>query len=203
MNRKILAIGAHPDDIELGCGGTLKKHIREKEDVFLIIASFGEKSGDSDIRRKEALESTKLMGANDVYFLNLPDTMIKHDGLTVSLLDKCVNEIEPDIIYVHSSKDYHQDHVAISLSTLSASRHMKNSVFFYESPSTTIEFKPTAYNDITNDFKCKLACIEQYASQRKKDYMEKKSIIGLAKSRGSIIGVEYAEAFEVARLFNW
>ncbi len=203
MNRKILAIGAHPDDIELGCGGTLKKHILEKDEVFILIASLGEKSGNSVVRKKEALSSTELMGANKVFFLNLPDTMIKHDGVTVGLLDKYVSEIEPHIIYVHSMKDYHQDHVAISVSALSASRHMKNSVFYYESPSTTIEFKPTAYNDITNVFNCKLACIKQYTSQRKKDYMEKESIIGLAKSRGSVIGVKYAEAFEVARLFNW
>jgi len=135
--------------------------------------------------------------------LDLKDTNIKHDGTTVGILDEYMNEIKPEIVYVHSTKDYHQDHEAISKSTLSASRQMKNSVFLYESPSTTIEFKPTAYNDISDVFKFKLSCIEQYISQGEKEYMEGQAIIGLANSRGSVIGVEFAEAFEVARLFKW
>lgn len=203
MSRNILAIGAHPDDVELGCAGTLRKHVLENENVFIIVASLGEMSGDDNERHKEAMKSAKLIGANEIYFLNLEDTNIKHDGTTVSVLDKYMNEIKPEIVYVHSTKDYHQDHEAISKSTLSASRQMKNSVFLYESPSTTIEFKPTAYNDISAVFKCKLACIEQYISQGEKEYMEGQAIIGLANSRGSVIGVEFAEAFEVARLFKW
>lgn len=203
MSRNILAVGAHPDDVELGCGGTLRKHVIEDDNVFIIVASLGKKSGDEKERHKEAINSAKLMGANDVYILNLEDTKIKHDGTTVSLLDKYMGEIRPEIVYVHSTKDYHQDHEAVSKSVLSASRQMRNSIFLYESPSATIEFKPTAYNDISDVFKCKLACIEQYISQREKDYMEKQAIIGLASSRGSVIGVEFAEAFEVARLFKW
>ena len=203
MSRNILAIGAHPDDVELGCAGTLRKHVLENDNVFIIVASLGEKNGDAKERHKEAMNSAKLIGANDIYFLNLEDTNIKHDGTTVSILDEYMNEIKPEIVYVHSIKDYHQDHEAISKSTLSASRQMKNSVFLYESPSTTIEFKPTAYNDISDVFKFKLACIEQYISQGEKEYMEGQAIIGLANSRGSVIGVEFAEAFEVARLFKW
>ena len=203
MSRNILAIGAHPDDVELGCAGTLRKHVLENDKVFIIVASLGEKSGDDKERHKEAMKSAKLIGASEIYFLNLEDTNVKHDGTTVSILDKYMNEIKPEIVYVHSTKDYHQDHEAISKSTLSASRQMKNSVVLYESPSTTIEFKPTAYNDISDVFKFKLACIEQYISQGEKEYMEGQAIIGLANSRGNVIGVEFAEAFEVARLFKW
>lgn len=203
MNRKILAIGAHPDDIELGCGATLRKHIVQKEEVYFIIASYGEKSGEKETRYREALQSASLIGAKDVIFLGLPDTMMKHDGTTVGKLDEYISKIKPDLIYVHSPKDYHQDHAAISLSTLSASRHMKNGVLFYESPSTTIEFRPTAYNDITEYFESKLESIEVFASQNEKNYMEKISIVGLAKSRGSVLGVKYAEAFEIALLFDW
>jgi len=202
-NRNMLAIGAHPDDIELGCGGTLRKHALNNDKVYYIIASLGEKSGDKDRRRRETMAAAKLMDVNDVYFLNLPDTMIMHDGLTVSLLDKYMGKIKPDIIYVHSPKDYHQDHANIAKSALSASRNMRNSIFLYETPSTTIEFRPVAYSDISDTFEYKLKCIEQYVSQDNKDYMEKEAIIGLAKTRGHTMGVEFAEAFEVARLFRW
>jgi len=200
---RILAIGAHPDDIELGCGGTLRKHILNDDKVFYVIASFGEKSGDKDKRKSETMSAAKLMGVNDVYFLNLPDTMIMHNGITISLLDQYMEKIEPDIVYVHSHRDFHQDHSNIAKSALSASRNMKNSIFLYETPSTTIEFRPMAYNDISDVFEHKLKCIEQYVSQNTKEYMEKEAIIGLAKARGHTMGVKFAETFEVARLFRW
>lgn len=202
-NRRILAIGAHPDDIELGCGGTLRKHVLNRDNVYYIIASLGEKSGDKDKRLEETMTVAKLMGVKDVFFLNLSDTMIMHDGVTVSLLDGYMEKIEPEIVYVHTPKDYHQDHANIAKSTLSASRKMRSSIFLYETPSTTIEFKPVAYNDISAVFEHKLKCIEHYVSQDDKEYMEKEATIGLAKVRGRTTGVDYAEAFEVARLFKW
>lgn len=201
--RNILAIGAHPDDIELGCGGTIRRHILNGDKVYYIIASLGEKSGDKDKRGTEVMAAAELMGVNHVHFLNLPDTMIMHDGITVSLLDGSMEKIEPEIVYVHSPLDYHQDHANIAKSVLSASRNMRSSIFLYETPSTTIEFRPVAYSDISEVFEHKLKCIEQYISQNDKEYMEKEAIIGLAKVRGRTMGVEFAEAFEVARLFRW
>lgn len=201
---KILAVGAHPDDIELGCSGALRKHIVRGDDVFCIIASFGEGSGNKEKRKIEAESVAKLMEVKEIHFLNLPDTMIRHNGVVVRLLDGYVNK-EIDIIYVHSPNDYHQDHANIAKSILSASRKMKNSIFFYETPSTTIEFKPTLYVDISDTFEDKLKYVKQYTSQKNKEYMEEQAIIGLAKYRGYSIGVKYAEAFEVGRLrlFRW
>lgn len=202
-NRNILAIGAHPDDIELGCGGTIRKHVLNGDKVCYVVASLGEKSGDADRRKSEVMAAAKLMEVENVHFLNLPDTMIMHDGDTVSLLDEHIKELEPEIVYVHSPKDFHQDHANIAKSTLSASRRMKNAILLYETPSTTIEFRPAAFSDVSEVFEDKLRCIEEYVSQNKKEYMEKEAIIGLAKARGYTMGVEFAEAFEVARLFRW
>ena len=159
QNYRILAVGAHPDDIELGCGGTLRLHTIRGDQVYYVIASFGERSGDKNRRKIETIAAANFMGVNKVYFLDLPDTMIMHNGTTVSLLDKCLEKINPDIIYVHSPRDYHQDHSNIAKSVLSASRKMRNSVFLYESPSTTIEFKPTLYVDISDVIEFKLECI--------------------------------------------
>lgn len=196
---KILALGAHPDDIELGCGGVLRKHILRGDKVTCIIATDGEKGGDKEKRKAEALNASKLMGVKEIHFLNLPDTMIRHDGNTVGLLDSYLKE-DYAIIYVHSPKDYHQDHLNISMSTLSASRSMKSSIFYYETPSTTIEFKPTLYVDISDVFEEKLNFIKQYTSQKRKEYMEEQAITGLAQYRGYSLGIKYAEAFEVGRL---
>jgi LmbE family N-acetylglucosaminyl deacetylase len=196
---KVVAVGAHPDDIELGCSGVLRKHVLRGDEVSCIVASLGEKGGDEKRRKSETRTVAKLIGVKEMYFLNLPDTMIKHDGTTVSLFDKYIHD-NVDIVYVHSPKDYHQDHANVVKSVLSASRKMKNSIFFYETPSTTIEFKPALYIDITDVFENKLEYIRKYDSQKNKEYMEEQAIIGLAKYRGYNIGVKYAEAFEVERL---
>ena len=199
----ILAIGAHPDDIEIGCGGTVKKHVQRGDDVYYVIATGGEKGGKKEVRMDEAERAADLMGVKDITFLNLSDSYISHDGKTVHLIDEAMKEIFPSIVYVHSLKDYHQDHSNIAKSTLSASRMMKNSILCYEAPSTTLEFIPIAFNNISEEFETKVECISKFVSQEKKDYVERQAIINLAKFRGKLINVEYAEAFEVVRLIEW
>lgn len=201
--KNILAIGAHPDDIEIGCGGTIKNHILLGDDVFYVVATNGEMGGGKEERITEAKNAAELMGVNGMDFLNLPDSYVAHDGKTVHLLDKVIKRISPSMVYVHSLKDYHQDHSNIAKATLSASRNMKNSILCYEAPSTTLDFTPIAFRNISETFESKIACINQFISQEKKDYVERQAIINLSKYRGKIINVEYAEAFEVVRLIEW
>ncbi len=198
----ILAIGAHPDDIEIGCGGTIKKHICNGDDVSYIIATNGEAGGDKEKRKSESERAAKLIGVKNIYFLDLPDSFVLHDGKTVSLLDKIMKRVSPSIVYVHSMKDYHQDHSNIAKSTLSASRTMRNSILCYEAPSSTLEFNPIAFKNISETFESKIECINQFVSQEKKEYIERQAIVNLAKFRGKVINVEYAEAFEVVRLIE-
>nr|WP_321497935.1 PIG-L deacetylase family protein [uncultured Methanolobus sp.] len=202
-NRTILAIGAHPDDIEIGCGGTIKKHIENGDSVYYSIATGGEKGGEKEIRIKEAERAADIMGVEGVEFMDLKDTFISHDGNTIAILDRIMQRIRPSIVYVHSLNDFHQDHINIAKSVLSASRKMKNSIFSYEAPSTTLEFKPTAFSDISKYFEIKMECIQVFASQEKRDYTEREAIVNLCKFRGKIVNVEYAEAFEVLRLIEW
>lgn len=201
--RVVLAIGAHPDDIEIGCGGTIRKHILSGDDVYYAIATNGEKGGNSKERIDEAKKASLLMGVKGIDFLNLEDTFVSHDGKTIELLDKVVKKTNPSLVYVHSLKDYHQDHSNIARSTLSASRKMKNSILCYEAPSTTLDFTPTAFNDISETFEFKMECIKQFISQERRDYVERQAIVDLSNFRGKIIGSKYAEAFEVVRLIEW
>lgn len=202
-NKVILAVGAHPDDIELGCGGTIIIHMQKGDDIYYVIATNGEKGGGTEERMIEAERAAKLAGVKDIFFLNLSDTFVSHDGNTVRLLDDVIKKTAPSIIYTHSLKDYHQDHSNIAKSILSASRNMKNSILCFETPSTTFEFKPIAFNNISESFDLKMKCINQFVSQEKKDYVEREAIVNLAKFRGKTIDVEYAEAFEVVRLIEW
>jgi LmbE family N-acetylglucosaminyl deacetylase len=197
--QRIFAVGAHPDDIELGCSGILRKHILNGDKVFFIVATLGERSGKAEERKKEAMKVAEMIGAEEIFFLNLPDTMVHYDGNTVSIFDDYFKK-GFDIVYTHSPSDYHQDHASIAKSVLSASRNMKSSIFFYETPSTTIEFKPTFFVDISDVIDDKIRYIKQYSSQKDKEYMEEQAVIGLAKYRGYNIRTNYAEAFEVGRL---
>jgi LmbE family N-acetylglucosaminyl deacetylase len=199
----ILAIGAHPDDIEIGCGGTIKKHILMGNDVYYIIATNGEKGGKKEERIAEAKRAAELMGVKKIDFLNLRDSFVFHNGETVQLLDEVMKKRTPSIVYVHSLRDYHQDHSNIAKATLSASRNMKNSILYYEAPSTTLEFTPIAFSNISDTFESKIECINQFISQEKREYIERQAIIDLSKFRGKTIKVEYAEAFEVVRLIEW
>lgn len=203
QKKVILAVGAHPDDIELGCGGTIIKHTLKDDDVYYAIATNGERGGDPKERIVEAERAASLAGVKDVFFLDLPDTFVTHDGNTIQKLDKLIKKLSPTIVYVHSLRDHHQDHSNIAKSVLSASRNMKNSILCYEAPSTTLEFIPIAFNNITEAFNLKIECINQFVSQEKKDYVERQAVMDLARFRGKMINVEYAEAFEVVRLIEW
>lgn len=203
MKKIVLAVGAHPDDIEIGCGGTVRKHILNGDDVYYAIATNGEKGGNPDERIAEANKIASMMGVRHVYFLDLEDTFVLHDGKTVDLLDNVMKKINPSLVYVHSIKDYHQDHSNIAKSALSASRKMKNSILCFETPSTTLDFTPTAYNDISETFEFKMSCIGKFVTQEKKDYLERQALADLSNFRGKIIGAKYAEAFEVLRLIEW
>lgn len=202
-NKVILAVGAHPDDIEIGCGGTIRNHVINGDDVYYLIATKGEKGGDPDERTEEAKRAASIMGVKGIEFFDLEDTYVVHDGHTVALIDAIIKKYIPSIVYVHSLNDYHQDHRNIASAVLSASRKMKNSVMCYEAPSTTLEFIPTAFSDINNTFETKISCIKEFFSQEKKDYIEREAIVNLCKFRGKTINTEYAEAFEVVRLLEW
>ena len=129
----IICIGAHPDDIEIGCAGTIKRFVNQGNKVYYLIATLGEKvSVDNaellkikDSRTKESINAAKYIGASDIFMLNLNDTRIKHDGETVKAIEKKINEINPDYIFTHTVDDNHQDHKNIALSTLSACRRRK------------------------------------------------------------------------------
>jgi LmbE family N-acetylglucosaminyl deacetylase len=203
MKKVVLAVGAHPDDIEIGCGGTIRKHILNGDDVYYAIATNGERGGNPTRRIDEAKKASSFLGVKNVYFLGLEDTFVFHDGRTIDLLDKVLKETNPSVVYVHSLKDYHQDHSNIAKSVLSASRKMKNSILCFESPSTTLDFIPTAFSDISETFEFKMACINQFVTQEKKDYLERKALVDLSNFRGKIIDAQYAEAFEVLRLIDW
>jgi LmbE family N-acetylglucosaminyl deacetylase len=207
---KILAIGAHLDDIELACGGTLAKAIRKGHQVKCIIMTpSGYKNYDGTVLRteteayEEGKEALSLLGVTDYVIFDFPNKHIPYNGDTVEAIDKVLNEFKPDLIFTHWSFDTHQDHQNTSLSSISASRWF-NSIFMYEpfppSGRSYHPYRPQVYIDITDDMETKKKAIRAHKSQEKKygpSWVE--SIESRARMRGNESGTKYAESFEVLR----
>lgn len=199
----ILAIGAHPDDIEIGCGGSLIKYSRAGHNVYLLIMTSGEMGGDADIRKSEQLESAKIIAAKDVIFKDYPDTNLPLNKILISNIEAVVKKTKPELIFVNYTHDTHQDHRTLAKGTISATRYIKN-VLFYEVP-TTHDFNPSVYVDITDVIEQKVGCLEAHASQVMKTNIEGLSIVEIAKSSATFRGIQgrvkFAEGFVPLRQF--
>lgn len=200
--RVVLAVGAHPDDIELGCSGTLARHKASGDKVYLLVLTRGEASGDVTVREDECRKAAKLLDADRLFFGGLEDTKV-HDGRdTIDVIEKVVTEVKPDIIYAPSCKDTHQDHRNAGHATLSAGRRCKM-ILQYEGASTQRDFIPQVFMDITSTFDLKKKVISVFGSQlngKSGGYaMAAKAVVGLAQFRGYQAGLEVAEAFEVGK----
>jgi len=196
---RILAIGAHPDDIELGAGGALAKFAKQGDKIHILVMSSGERGGSATQRIKEAKEAAKILGASSINVHKLPDAKITDSVETVMKIENVVNQIHPQRVYTHSSKDTHQDHRYTALASISAARYVPE-ILAYELPLAFPSFNPQVYIDITDTLKTKVKALMTYKSQAEKEYMKTEAVEGLARYRGHQAGVKYAEAFEVIRI---
>ncbi|MBN2396655.1 MAG: PIG-L family deacetylase [Candidatus Atribacteria bacterium] len=207
--KKILCIGAHPDDIEIGCGGVIKKYTELGAEVYFLIGTLGGEvilNGNNwdtieQQRKDESFKSAKLLGAIDVIYLELKDTFIRHDGETVRKVENYINQICPDTIFTHTKDDNHQDHKNLALSVISASRRQKVNILHYESPSTAQTFFPKVYADITETIDDKIKAIHVFETQMEKVYVNPEVIRGLAQYRGFNSNYRLAEAFDISKYF--
>jgi LmbE family N-acetylglucosaminyl deacetylase len=199
--RAVLAIGAHPDDVELGCAGTLALHKARGDKVYLLILTLGEASGNPEVREKECKESAKILGGTSVFLGGLKDTMVQDGRETIEVIENVLRQVKPDLVYAPSCKDAHQDHRKTGYAAMSACRRVRI-VLLYEGASTQRDFCPQVFVDIKQSFETKLKAIRVFSSQMNSQngYAKAvKAIEGLAKYRGYQAGVEVAEAFEVGK----
>lgn len=179
----ILCIGAHPDDIELGCGGTLIKAARDHHRIFMYVLTRGGASGDPIQRTREMVASAKYIGAEKLWADSFEDSKMIVTNKLVSHLEYFIHEASPEIIFTHSLDDYHHDHRAIAEATLEASRHFQN-VLAYEIPITK-KFTPQVYCDISDVIDEKVELIRLFQSQQNKLFTRTNAIKGLAEYRAS------------------
>jgi LmbE family N-acetylglucosaminyl deacetylase/ActR/RegA family two-component response regulator len=199
--RVVLAVGAHPDDVEIGCGGTLCKSRAEGAEVVILTLSSGAAGGNTEQRIAEAQRAAIEIGAT-LRIGNLPDTMISEGPTTINLIHEVIKSFDVTHVYTHSHNDAHQDHRSVHSATLVASRNVAN-VFCYQSPSSTVDFRPSLYNEISDYLDQKQNSIARFLSQTSKcAYLKPDLIAATARYWGRYCGYGHAEAFEVIRQSN-
>jgi N-acetylglucosamine malate deacetylase 1 len=222
--KKILVVAAHPDDEVLGCGGTIKKLTLKGTKVKIVFLSDGETSRNINqkkkkkivlLRKKAALKASSILKAEKPIFLDYPDNQLDKLPLLnyVKDLEKIISSYKPEMIFTHSHSDLNIDHKIANSAVITATRPINTTVkaiLFFETPSSTEWnftndkkfFKPNFYFDVNACFKFKINALKQYKSELRK-WPHPRSIKAInlnAKKNGSVIGCEFAEAFQVGRI---
>lgn len=207
MFYKILILAPHTDDGEIGCGGSISKFIEEGKEVYYVAFSTARKSLRSgfppDTLEKEVRAATKVLGiieeSNLILFNYEVRTFPQHRQEILEDLIKIKRRINPDLVFVPSPTDIHQDHQVIANESLRAFK--KVTILGYEQPWNNIVFSTRNFIKLRKRHVAKkIEALKCYASQTHRTYLTEEFIYGLAKIRGTQIESEYAEAFEVIRL---
>jgi N-acetylglucosamine malate deacetylase 1 len=212
MNKKqsVIAFGAHPDDLEIGMGGTLAKLARLGYDVNLVIATLPNfvKTDIKEQRRIEATMSAKTLGCKSPQFLDLSPDEITIGRKFVTMIDEIINKHKPEAVFTQWIGDSHQDHQALTRAVIAASRD-SNNLFMYETtiPGGLTEnaFRPQLYIDITETLEVKSNALDCFHSQKNNrcGNLWIDAVVGRCSYRGYQMNVKYAEAFEVVKVTKW
>ena len=196
--QQVLAIGAHPDDVEIGVGGILLGHREAHDQITILTLSHGARGGDAAIRAEEASKAAALLGA-ELILGNLDDTRIAIVDPTVGMIEDAIAATAPAIVYTHTLCDLHQDHRNVHRASMVAARNVP-SVYCYESPSATVKFEPVRFVSIDGAMEGKLEAIRSYQSQTAvRSYLDEELVRATARYWGRFGQTRYCEPLEVVR----
>lgn len=197
---RVLGLGAHPDDLEVGAGGLLSRLVRQGAEVKMVVCSVPTLLEE---RVQEARKGAEVIGA-ELVLLN-PERACRVEDIPmhdlVRRLDQIIAEFSPTLVVTHSGKDLHWDHGLVNRATVSALRRTPCDLFAYVcSPemNSLARMIGECFVDISTTLDTKIAAIEAHASQVPKICVQ--SARDLARAIGRLSGLPYAEAYEVMRL---
>jgi two-component system response regulator HydG len=194
----VLAIGAHPDDVEIGAAGTLIGHRAAGDTVAILTLSRGAHGGDHVLRARESQQAADVIGAR-LFLDDLADTLIAEGNPTIGVIDRVIAEVQPTIVYTHSIHDVHQDHRNTHRAAVVAARRVSH-VYCFQSPSATVDYRPTHFVTIDDYIGRKLEALDTFGSQvGVRDYLEPELITSTARYWSRYCGGSHAEPFEVIR----
>ena len=204
----VLAIGAHFDDVELGCGGALAKHAARGDTVYVYVATvsgftnqYNQTVRTSKTALSEAREAMAILGVKELLCGKFKTMQIEFlDALNIEIL-KIVQEKQIEKAYVHWAGDIHHDHQAVAKASLHSCRHVPRMLMYRSNwYQSTMEFRGNFYIDITRHWKTKEKAIRAHASEMNRTGQKWISFFkNEAENAGQRIGVKYAEVFEVVK----
>lgn len=218
----VLAVGCHPDDLEIACGGTLRKYVEQGAQVYMCHIANGNQGHviiEPDelrvIRTKEAEEAGKVIGAKQVINLDVPDMEVhSHNTEIMDAMADVVRMVRPDVMITHNPDDYMLDHAQASIIATNGAfcsglnhRPRKFDAFnsfiptFFMDTLAGVNFQPTHYVNISNQIELKLQALECHESQLKwmleHDHIDFADMVRTcSKYRGYQCGAAYAEGFK-------
>jgi LmbE family N-acetylglucosaminyl deacetylase len=204
--KRILVLAPHTDDGELGCGGTIARYLEEGATVFYIAFSTAEASVPegfpSHQLETEVRTATLSLGIPKDNLFIYKYQVRKLNYVRQEILEELIRLrpiIDPDIVFLPSSNDIHQDHSTIYHEGLRAFKH--TTILGYELIWNNLAFSTDCFIRLEDQhIQKKIEALKAYKTQEGKHYMDPDFIRSLAKVRGTQIDVPYAEAFEVIRL---
>lgn len=205
MQKKILILAPHTDDGEFGCGGAIHKFTSEGHEVYYVAFSSCQKSVPEgypkDILIKEVKKATQRLGVkpeNLILFDYEVRTMNYHRQEILDDMIQLRATIKPDMIFLPSINDIHQDHKTIAEEGLRAFKFC--SIMSYEMPWNNMTFSTTSFIILSDEnLQAKVDALNEYQSQAQRPYASENFVRSLATTRGVQIGTTYAETFEVLR----
>ena len=200
--RTVIGIGAHPDDLEIGLGGTLAKLAQGGARVVMAVVSVPK---DVEVRTREAKRGAQILGCElkvlfDGGALRIED--INTSDL-VGAFDNLVRENNPAAVFTHSSADFHNDHLLVHNACLPVQRRGPFDFFSYQPTNcypVPVSFHPSAYVDISDTIDAKMHSITAHASQFEGRGLDTDIYREFAHVQGRIIGAGYAEGMQVMRM---
>lgn len=202
----VLLVGAHPDDIEIGCTGTILKLKKNGKKVYCVVMTNGgnwEKKTYED-RLDEQKNSFNHLSIDKVIYGPCQDGNIKHIPNLIDFISEIIRKYQIDTIITHYKNDTHQDHKATSLISKSASINCKNLLYFES--LTSIDFKPNFFVEINTYEKEKQKVLSYFTSQNDKYNSRNQSLIDFVNAKDRLNGIKirekYAEGLIVDKLLD-
>ena len=194
--KSILALGAHPDDLELGCGATLAKLVARGAHVTAVVLSDGRLGAESEFdRHRETREALGSLGIQNIVQHDFPDTRLhEHLNDLIACIEQHVREVAPQRVYTMFHDDRHQDHRAVYRASSVACRRVAQ-ILAYETPSSYPNFVPTVFEPIDDFIERKVEALKLHRSQGDRLYMHEDKIRSAAHFRGVQVDLGQTEGF--------
>ncbi|MBS1507361.1 MAG: PIG-L family deacetylase [Bacteroidetes bacterium] len=203
--QRVLVLAPHTDDGELGCGGSISKFIEEGKEVHYVAFSICTRSLPKhlapDTLAKEVKEATRILGVSNTNLTLFDFDVRRFKEFRQDILEELVkikSSLQPDLVFMPTLNDIHQDHQVIAEEGLRAFKNV--SILGYELPWNNLTFNTQCFIKLNeNHIQKKIDALSAYESQKQRSYLNADFIRSLANVRAVQIGAPYAEAFEVIR----